>query len=175
MEHRGASAFCPCRRIWLIHAVLQTGTCIATLARHEYTIGAVAWLPDGRGFVSGGMDSKILFWVRCPSLTTTHARLTTTCAQDLAGNVTAQLGRSPSRILDLAITPDGSKLICVGRADTTEPHLVPSRLPSRSQTPANANGNAQGQMSLGARHEKRISVFRLPMGGAEMGAESQLI
>ncbi|BGO89478.1 hypothetical protein NBRC10512_003937 [Rhodotorula toruloides] len=138
----------------------ETGTCIATLARHEYTIGAVAWLPDGRGFVSGGMDSKIFFW-------------------DLAGNVTAQLGRSPSRILDLAVTPDGSKLICVGRADTTEPHLVPSRLPSRSQTPANANananGNGQGQMSLGARHEKRISVFRLPIGGAEMGGESQLI
>jgi len=42
----------------------QTGSCIATLARHEYAIGALAWLPDGRGFVSGGMDSKLFFWVR---------------------------------------------------------------------------------------------------------------
>lgn len=41
----------------------QTGVCIATLARHDYAIGALAWLPDGRGFVSGGMDSKICFWV----------------------------------------------------------------------------------------------------------------
>ncbi|KWU44917.1 WD40 repeat-like protein [Rhodotorula sp. JG-1b] len=122
----------------------ETGVCIATLARHDYAIGALAWLPDGRGFVSGGMDSKICFW-------------------DLAGNVTSYLTRCPSRIVDLVITPDGSKLICVGRADTTEPHMIPSRTSSRSITPANAGAqaNGNGHPTIGARHEKRVSRSEL--------------
>ncbi|GAA5894761.1 hypothetical protein JCM6882_006674 [Rhodosporidiobolus microsporus] len=143
----------------------ETGTCIATLARHEYPIGAVAWLPDGQGFVSGGMDNKIFFW-------------------DLAGNVIAHLARCPSRIIDLAISPSGEKLICVGRADTTEPHLVPSRgssLNSRSGTPAQGvaaaaaaggGGAMGGHPPLGARHEKRVSVFGIKKGRE---AESELL
>ncbi|BGP13752.1 hypothetical protein JCM10213v2_001690 [Rhodosporidiobolus nylandii] len=128
----------------------ETGTCIATLSRHEYPIGALAWLPDGQGFVSGGMDNRVFFW-------------------DLAGNVVAHLARCPSRIIDLAISPSGTKLICVGRADTTEPHMVPSRagassssLNSRSGTPASVQ--AMGMPPLGARHEKRISVFEISKG-----------
>ncbi|GAA5822786.1 hypothetical protein JCM11251_004380 [Rhodosporidiobolus azoricus] len=134
----------------------ETGTCIATLSRHEYPIGAVAWLPDGQGFVSGGMDNKIYFW-------------------DLAGNVTAHLARCPSRIIDLAVSPSGEKLICVGRADTTEPHLLPSRasssLNSRSGTPAGAAAQG-GHPPLGARHEKRVSVFGIKRGRE---AESELL
>ncbi|BGP53794.1 hypothetical protein JCM8202v2_001366 [Rhodotorula sphaerocarpa] len=130
----------------------STGVCIATLARHDYAIGALAWLPDGRGFVSGAMDSKICFW-------------------DLAGNVTAYLNHCSSRIVDLAVTPDGSKLICVGRADTTEPHMVPSRAPSRSMTPANGGAVASqnGSPAIGARNEKRISVFDLTSASAAAG------
>ncbi|GAA6004705.1 hypothetical protein JCM10207_000988 [Rhodosporidiobolus poonsookiae] len=131
----------------------ETGTCIATLARHEYPIGALAWLPDGQGFVSGGMDNKIFFW-------------------DLAGNVTAHLARCPSRIIDLAVSPSGDKLVCVGRADTTEPHLIPSRhgsaFASRSGTPQ----NVVQVPPLGARHDKRISVFRIRRGRE---AESELL
>ncbi|GAA5862183.1 hypothetical protein JCM3774_004812 [Rhodotorula dairenensis] len=136
----------------------ETGVCIATLARHDYAIGALAWLPDGRGFVSGGMDSKICFW-------------------DLAGNVTSYLTRCPSRIVDLVITPDGSKLICVGRADTTEPHMIPSRTSSRSITPANAGAqaSANGHPTIGARHEKRVSVFRLPTGSNALGSDSEML
>ncbi|BGP45859.1 hypothetical protein JCM10450v2_001694 [Rhodotorula kratochvilovae] len=135
----------------------ETGSCIATLARHEYAIGALAWLPDGRGFVSGGMDSKLYFW-------------------DLAGNVTSHLARCPSRVVDLAISPDGSKLVCVGRADTTEPHHVPSRHSSRSATPAVTAAVAGGPAPIGARNEKRISVFRLAQGGsAAAGGESELL
>ncbi|GAA5960544.1 hypothetical protein JCM8115_003216 [Rhodotorula mucilaginosa] len=136
----------------------ETGVCIATLARHDYAIGALAWLPDGRGFVSGGMDSKICFW-------------------DLAGNVTSYLTRCPSRIVDLVITPDGTKLVCVGRADTTEPHMIPSRTSSRSITPANAGAqaNGNGHPTIGARHEKRVSVFRLPAGGGALGSESEML
>ncbi|GAA6029307.1 hypothetical protein JCM8097_003613 [Rhodosporidiobolus ruineniae] len=150
----------------------STFTCIATLQRHEYPIGAVAWRPDGQGFVSGGMDSRIFFW-------------------DLSGNVVAHLARCPSRIIDLAISPSGDKLVCVGRADITEPHLLVhargagpygasasgSRGGSGAGTPANAAGlgggpGGMGHAPLAARHENRISVFRIAHGRK---AESELL
>ncbi|GAA5934008.1 hypothetical protein JCM1841_002048 [Sporobolomyces salmonicolor] len=120
----------------------ETGVCIATLSRHEYPIGALAWLPDGQGFVSGGMDLKVYFW-------------------DLAGNIISHLPSSPTRVIDLAVSPDGSKLVCIGRADTLEPHMIPSRHSSRSATPAAAAGTTSMTPPLGARHEKRISVYDL--------------
>lgn len=138
---------------------MQSLECIATLSRHDYPIGALAWLPNGLEFVSGGMDLKVYFWVRkrlssqvCISTDFDERIL----PQDLSGNITATLPSSPTRVLDLAVTPDGSKLVCVGRADTTEPHMIPSRQSSRSATPQ-MNLSAP----LGARHEKRISVYDL--------------
>lgn len=105
--------------------------------------------------------------------------------QDLAGNVTARLDRCPSRIIDLAVSPSGSKLICVGRANTTEPHLVPSNsrggsaYGSRAGTPANASATVAaaaalngGGLQLGARHEKRVSVFEVKRGRE---SESELL
>ncbi|GAA5848214.1 hypothetical protein JCM8547_004446 [Rhodosporidiobolus lusitaniae] len=139
---------------------MEKQSCIATLARHEYPIGALAWLPDGHGFVSGGMDHKVFFW-------------------DLSGQVTARLDRCPSRIIDLAISPCGTKLVCVGRANTTEPHMIPSSrggsaFGSRSGTPANAAAGVGGLAGggLGARHEKRVSVFKIVRGRE---SESELL
>ncbi|GAA5932775.1 uncharacterized protein JCM15063_002199 [Sporobolomyces koalae] len=116
---------------------MQSLECIATLARHDYPIGALAWLPNGLEFVSGGMDLKVYFW-------------------DLSGHIISSLPSSPTRVLDLAVSPDGTKLVCVGRADTTEPHMIPSRQNSRSATP-----QVSLSAPLGARHEKRISVYDL--------------
>lgn len=42
---------------------MQSLEAIATLSKHEYPIGALAWLPNGVEFVSGGMDLKVYFWV----------------------------------------------------------------------------------------------------------------
>ncbi|KAK4058921.1 hypothetical protein OIO90_000367 [Microbotryomycetes sp. JL221] len=117
----------------------ETGTCIATLTEHEYQIGALSWLPNGQGFVSGGMDSKVFFW-------------------DLAGNVTGRLANSPSRVIDLAISPDGSKLVAVGRADTTSPSRGSSHQQSRTGTPS----TSQNGPPIHARHDKKISVYSLP-------------
>jgi WD40 repeat protein len=41
----------------------QTGECIRVLDGHSETVTAVAWLPDGSGFISGGLDRKIILWV----------------------------------------------------------------------------------------------------------------
>jgi hypothetical protein len=34
------------------------------MVKHAYDVGALSWLPDGRSFVSGGLDTNVLFWVR---------------------------------------------------------------------------------------------------------------
>lgn len=46
---------------------------------HDYTIFAVCWLPSGLGFVTGGTDAKVIFWVSIePSAYSGHY----TCAND---------------------------------------------------------------------------------------------
>jgi len=34
-----------------------------TLTEHDETVTALAWLPDGSGFISGALDGKIIHWV----------------------------------------------------------------------------------------------------------------
>ena len=31
---------------------------------HNETVTAISWLPDGSGFISGGLDGKVIHWVR---------------------------------------------------------------------------------------------------------------
>lgn len=34
---------------------------------HKDTVTALSWLPDGSGFISGGLDQMIILWVSsCP-------------------------------------------------------------------------------------------------------------
>lgn len=42
---------------------IQTGLCIRSLEEHSETVTSLAWLPDGTGFISGGLDRKIIHWV----------------------------------------------------------------------------------------------------------------
>jgi WD40 repeat protein len=42
---------------------LQTGRCIKTMLEHSHTVNGLCWLADGSGFVTGGMDRKIIHWV----------------------------------------------------------------------------------------------------------------
>ena len=51
---------------------LQTGVCVKDLHGHTEIVTALEWLPDGSGFISAGMDSRIIFWVS-ESLVGLHA------------------------------------------------------------------------------------------------------
>ena len=42
----------------------QNGGCMQVLDAHSDVVTALAWLPDGTGFISGGLDRKIILWVR---------------------------------------------------------------------------------------------------------------
>ncbi|KAK0557678.1 hypothetical protein OC846_000245 [Tilletia horrida] len=61
---------------------------------HVYRITAVSWLPDGSGFVTGSMDSKVLFW-------------------NSTGQVTRRWDISPYRVLGLDVSPDGKKMVVI--------------------------------------------------------------
>lgn len=101
-----------------------------------YEVMSLCWLPDGKGFVSGGMDGKVQ-------------------AFDLGGNVLFRLPHTPSRVVGLAVTPDGKRIITVGRVDvkpsgSSSTASVASRASSLTGTPGS---NVQ------PRHEKRMSVY----------------
>lgn len=34
-----------------------------SLGAHTDAVTALAWLPDGSGFISGGLDQRIILWV----------------------------------------------------------------------------------------------------------------
>ncbi|KAG6882646.1 hypothetical protein C0993_009748, partial [Termitomyces sp. T159_Od127] len=72
-----------------------TGICTKTLEIHKETVTALAWLPDGTGFISGGLDRTIVHW-------------------DNEGNIHDKWDGSGIRITDLAISPDLSRLVSVG-------------------------------------------------------------
>lgn len=38
--------------------------CLRELDSHEETVSALEWLPDGSGFLSAGLDRKIILWVK---------------------------------------------------------------------------------------------------------------
>lgn len=41
----------------------RLGLCIRCLKEPSETVTSLAWLPDGSGFISGGLDRKIIHWV----------------------------------------------------------------------------------------------------------------
>ncbi|KII88044.1 hypothetical protein PLICRDRAFT_30507 [Plicaturopsis crispa FD-325 SS-3] len=75
----------------------QTGACLRVLQSHTDTVSSLLWLPDGSGFVSGGLDRKIIFW-------------------DSEGMERETWGAI--RVTDLAVTPDFTRLVAVGIYNT---------------------------------------------------------
>ncbi|KAL9933668.1 hypothetical protein V8E36_007326 [Tilletia maclaganii] len=75
--------------------LIDTADGTHTLFReHIYRITAVAWLPDGSGFVSGAMDGRVLFW-------------------NSAGEVTRKWDISPYRVLGLDVSADGRRMVVI--------------------------------------------------------------
>ena len=73
----------------------KTGVCIRTLGDHTESVTAISWLPDGSGFISGGLDRKIIIW-------------------DADGKVRDAWGTSAIRLTELGLTPDSERLVALG-------------------------------------------------------------
>ncbi|KAF9447666.1 WD40 repeat-like protein [Macrolepiota fuliginosa MF-IS2] len=86
----------------------QTGVCIETLTEHTETVTALAWLPDGSGFISSALDCKIIHW-------------------NADGKLHESWGMTPIRVTDLAITSDFTRLVTIGMDRNPPPLESPSR------------------------------------------------
>lgn len=77
---------------------VQSGLCRLNVTKHEFcAVGGVAWMTNSKGFFSGGLDARVLCW-------------------DLEGNISYAFSTSPYRIVDVAASPDGARLVCIGEA-----------------------------------------------------------
>ncbi|KAI0797559.1 WD40 repeat-like protein [Abortiporus biennis] len=116
----------------------KTGVCIRTIDHHSDVVTALIWLPNNSGFISGGLDRKIILW-------------------DAEGKIRDNWGRMPIRVTDLAITPDFTRLVAVGMSDPPPiPHPV-------NPTPTEgASSQAATQTHPNSRpSENRILIYDL--------------
>lgn len=73
----------------------RTGVCQRTLDKHTDPVTSVAWFPDGSGFLSGGLDKRIIEW-------------------DSEGREVKSWGTTAIRITSLAVAPDLGRVVTVG-------------------------------------------------------------
>ncbi|KAJ3559320.1 hypothetical protein NP233_g11293 [Leucocoprinus birnbaumii] len=99
----------------------QTGVCIETLTEHSETVTALAWLPDGSGFISGALDGRVIHW-------------------NADGKVHDSWGLTPIRVTDLAITPDFTRLVTVGMDRNPSLSDPAATRPGANQASSGTNG-----------------------------------
>lgn len=129
------------------------------VAHTDHAVGGVAWLPNSAGFFSGGLDGLIVCWVSAwPHLQISY-RSTADIDnfKDLEGNALSGFKTMPYRVTDLALSPDGSRLVAIG--EHTAEH--------KSNHSSSLGGQNGAATSLDSHtnyfevKERRIMVFNL--------------
>ncbi|KAF8226747.1 WD40 repeat-like protein [Tricholoma matsutake] len=101
----------------------KTGLCIRSLDEHSETVTSLVWLSDGSGFISGGLDRKIIHW-------------------GADGTLHDNWGVTPIRVTDLAITPDLTRLVTIGMYyHPSPPPTGDSPQPARNNSDSVSLGN----------------------------------
>ncbi|THH20764.1 hypothetical protein EUX98_g8521 [Antrodiella citrinella] len=116
----------------------RTGGLIRALDTHTDVVTALIWLPDGTGFISGGLDRKIIIW-------------------DADGKERDNSwSRTPIRVTDLAITPDFTRLVAIGMYDVPAPPVATTTPDAGTPSAGNAAPAAGSRPS-----EHRVIVYDL--------------
>lgn len=115
----------------------RSGVCMRTIETHTETVTAIRWLPDNSGFMSAGLDRRILIW-------------------DPEGNQRDSWGMAPIRVTDLDVSPNMAMVVAVGII-----HLPPTPHPpaSTGTSPApGARGDSTSQSSQSQSHAPGYTV-----------------
>ncbi|KAI0780438.1 WD40 repeat-like protein [Trametes elegans] len=118
----------------------RSGMRLRTLEQHTDVVTALAWLPDGSGFISGGLDRKIILW-------------------DTDGKMRDTWGRTPIRVTDLMVTPDFTRLVAVGMYDV--PSIPSAANAAQDAAAAGGAGAGAGSAASGRVSETRIIIYDL--------------
>ncbi|EST05149.2 WD40 repeat [Kalmanozyma brasiliensis GHG001] len=142
---------------------LENGSML-TLREHSYTVATAAWRSDGSGFVTGGMDGKIVWW-------------------DMEGYVLHKKSTSPFRVLAVAATPDGEHLVALSArqvaqtslsSSTTRGHTSSSTVLSTSTASdhlSDSSSPSTTSTSFGHDRADLDSLVDLAGGSRTMGSE----
>ncbi|KAJ6525716.1 WD40-repeat-containing domain protein [Mycena capillaripes] len=113
----------------------KTGVCLRTLEEHSEPVTALAWLPDDSGFLSAGMDYKIVLW-------------------NTDGQRREIWGMLPVRVAHMVITPDFTRLVAMGMR-------APSPVDQRAENDSTTGANGGSTSSPPPKDEHRFLVFDL--------------
>ena len=105
-----------------------------TIETHSETVMAIRWLPDDSGFMSAGLDQRILIWVGIHLFICKVTKLTNR-VQDAEGNQRDSWGMATIRVTDLDVSPNMTKVVAVGII-----HLPPTPHPPSSTGASPAPG-----------------------------------
>ncbi|KAJ7047107.1 WD40 repeat-like protein [Mycena alexandri] len=111
----------------------KTGVCLRTLDEHSEQVTALVWLPDNSGFLSAGMDYKIVLW-------------------NTEGQRRDVWGILPVRVAHMVITPDFTRLVAIGMR-------APPPVDPRENDPAAPAANGGPTSSPPPKDEHRLLVF----------------
>ncbi|KAJ6597194.1 WD40 repeat-like protein [Mycena vulgaris] len=113
----------------------KTGICIRTLEEHSEPVTSLSWLPDDSGFLSAGMDFKIVIW-------------------NTDGQRRETWDMMPVRVTYMVLSPDFTRLVVIGMR-------APSPVDPRADgdgTPSGTNGGASAS-NPPPKDEHRLLVF----------------
>ncbi|KAK7037966.1 WD-domain-containing protein, partial [Favolaschia claudopus] len=111
----------------------KSGVCLRTLEEHSEPVTALAWLPDDSGFLSAGMDFKIVQW-------------------SADGQQKEVWGMLPVRVAHMVITPDCTRLVAIGMR-------APSPTDPRSENESAPSGAGGSAASPPPKDEHRFLVL----------------
>ncbi|EGO21068.1 hypothetical protein SERLADRAFT_475747 [Serpula lacrymans var. lacrymans S7.9] len=123
----------------------RSGICLRTLDAHSETVSALTWLPDGSGFISGGLDRKIILW-------------------DAEGKQRDSWGITAMRVTDLAVSPDFSRLVSVGMdyvAPTPPAHEFEHGHGRDTSPPISGSGNGASIANVPRSPENWMIIYDL--------------
>ncbi|MFN8206333.1 MAG: WD40 repeat domain-containing protein [Bacteroidales bacterium] len=138
--------------VWVFHSTLlaQEEKALYTLDKHTAPVLCVAWSPDGKLLATGSEDKTILIW------------------DATNGNLLYNLGSSHLRkIMALAFTPDGKKLISAGDRTLviwTREGIKEKVLGNTTVDIWSISISDDGKYIAAASYDKKIHVFNLLTG-----------